>query len=77
MEDIHPPIFAVARHGIDVSVFASVEGAEGFLEPIDVVNEEDVLYDALGRGLVASVEGKRTRIRTESETPRRDDLPRT
>ena len=47
----------VNEHG-DVSIFESVEYAEQYLEPIDVKNEEYVVYDSKGHLLQLSVSQK-------------------
>jgi hypothetical protein len=40
----------------DVLVFESVEKAESFLEPIDVINDDVIAYDGEGRLLTFSIE---------------------
>jgi hypothetical protein len=69
-----PPIFAADRHGPDIAVFRSVAAAEGFLEPVDVRNEENEVYDAEGRRLLATLSGRRTILRTTGDEPDRDAL---
>jgi hypothetical protein len=45
-EKPHPPIFAVDR--LDVAGYASLDDALLSLEPIDVTNGVDLVYDARG-----------------------------
>jgi hypothetical protein len=52
MSTPEPPIL-INEHG-DVMIFATVQSAEQYLEPIDVENKEYVGYDALGRKLAFS-----------------------
>jgi hypothetical protein len=47
----------VNEHG-NVSIFESVEYAEQYLEPIDVTNEEYVVYDSKGHLLQLAVSQK-------------------
>ena len=44
------PIIVLDTAG-DLLVFASIERAQGYLEPVDVIDREYVAYDAIGRKL--------------------------
>jgi hypothetical protein len=57
---VKPPI--VVSEGGDISVFDSVESAEGYLEVPDVENAEFELFDSEGVVLHARVESTTTRI---------------
>lgn len=46
-----PLIVQSVRSPEDVLVFSSVDGAERYLEPIDVLGEEYIAYDSEGRRL--------------------------
>jgi hypothetical protein len=50
---MHLPIIAV--EGSDLQVFRSIEEAESYLEPVDVIAGEWTIFDATGQVLVASV----------------------
>lgn len=50
---MNTPIFLIEKG--DVVVFDSTETAEAYVEPIDVINDEYVFYDAEGRLLSAAV----------------------
>ncbi len=65
-----PPIFVADRDGPDIAVFRSVGKAEGFLEPIDVLNGESDLYDAEGHELSVSVHARRTVISADGPLAR-------
>jgi hypothetical protein len=52
---MEPPI--IANNKGDVLIFDSVEKAERYLEPIDIRNDEDVIYDREGRLLRGAIVG--------------------
>ena len=43
------PVIVVDNSGIDLVIFDSVDEAQGYLEPIDIQNNEYVVYDSRGR----------------------------
>ncbi len=49
-----PPIIVVEQGG-DIEIFQTIREAETYLEPIDVENNEYVIYDSEGRLLTAIV----------------------
>jgi len=50
-----PPIFAV--DGLDVAVYATLQDAFLHLEPIDVEENSEMLYDAEGRRVLVETDG--------------------
>jgi hypothetical protein len=50
---VKPPIIADNRG--DLCIFGSIKNADAYIEPIDIVNSEWVIYDSEGRLLKASV----------------------
>jgi hypothetical protein len=67
MSKPHPPIFAV--EGLDVAVYSSLEDALLHLEPIDVANRINLVYDAKGRLLHLSTDGKRNTAQLAEQEP--------
>ena len=55
------PIFVVSD-GSDVMLFERVEAAEGWLEAIDVLNQEFEIFDADGRRLQATAESDESSV---------------
>lgn len=62
-----PPIYVADREGVDIAVFPTVKDAERYIEPIDAVNQEYVVYDVRGRILAVSVDGSHTILAASSE----------
>jgi len=60
MPTLELPI-VINEHG-DVMIFATLQSAEQYLEPIDVENNEYLGYDALGRKLGFSTTRQRVTI---------------
>jgi hypothetical protein len=52
----------------DVLVFETVEAAQGYIEPVDVINNEYVAYDNDGRLLRISVASKNKILIKQDET---------
>lgn len=53
----------------DISVYASIEDAQLQLEPVDVLNDEYIGYDAEGKLLRIEVENNRVVISLAEENP--------
>lgn len=49
-----PPIIVIEQGG-DIEIFQTVRDAEMYLEPLDVENNEYVIYDSEGRLLTATL----------------------
>jgi hypothetical protein len=68
---MRPPIIADNRG--DVLVFDTVAAAESYMEPVDVRNDEYIVFDSEGRFLTPSVEsarrGERTLLKDAEPTP--------
>lgn len=65
---INPPVIA-DNHG-DLLIFESVSKAEAYIEAIDVLNNEYVLYDSEGRLLDAFAASEHGPVRiTDGESP--------
>lgn len=59
---VTPPIFVADMNGLDVIVFRSAPEAEAFIEPPDVIHNDVIAFDGLGRRLGVELHGTRTRI---------------
>jgi len=75
---IQPPIIlnenARMDVGGDVNVFLSVEDAEGYVETIDVENDEYFAFDSQGRLLEFEVSGDIVRLRPAENDPSHQDV---
>jgi len=71
---MRPPIIAVDSSG-DVLIFDSVQSAERYLEPIDVLHGEYVIYDARGCELTASLAPRGRGITIAEREPARRRQP--
>lgn len=67
MASLNLPIVLV--NGLDLILFASLEGAQRFVEPVDVENQEYIGFDAMGRPLRLDVTLGEVAISPSAEPP--------
>jgi hypothetical protein len=67
MGEPQAPIFAV--DGLDVAVYATLDDALLHLEPIDVANKVNLVYDAKGRLLHLLTDGKKNVAQLAEQEP--------
>lgn len=68
MGDIKPPL--IIAEGWDVQLYNSITDAVGYLEPIDVRDGIYKGYDAEGRSLSISTDGKKVLITAAEDEPK-------